>query len=204
MEIKKLFEGCIHVDFETQEDLAKTFIRIQEHYESPKFQGEIFTLGIYREWYAKEYGVFSYYTDWNGFNIPGSAIKPFVDGLFDPLTKYEKKLIETVRYNDLRNFYIIGTHGGGDDGTLKHEIRHAKFTLNMLYRDAVLKQLEKYKEVLLPLEDWIINKGYNISVLKDETNAYLSDLDHLEEEGVKVSPLELLFVELEKLDRIHK
>ncbi len=204
MEIKKVFKGCIQVDFSSQEELCKTFIRFQEYYESPEFKDKIFTLGQYKQWYSEQYGAFTYYEDWNGFNIPGWVFLPFVQGLFDPLTKQEQLLLDKVQYHSLDSLYVIGTHSGGDDGTLIHELRHAKFSLNSKYKESVLREIDLNKNHTVHLEDWIINKGYNIGVLKDEVNAYLSDLDHLEDEGIDIKNLIHLAKSLDGINKGYK
>jgi len=49
MKITNINNSIVRVHFETQKELTKTFIKIQEHYESPEFRGKIFTLGQFRE-----------------------------------------------------------------------------------------------------------------------------------------------------------
>ncbi|MEK7106247.1 MAG: ABC transporter ATP-binding protein, partial [Patescibacteria group bacterium] len=65
------------VEAPTQYALASTFLRFQEHYESPKFRGQFFSLEEFMDWYAEEYGNFTYYKDWTGFNIPSYILKSF-------------------------------------------------------------------------------------------------------------------------------
>jgi hypothetical protein len=94
MNIKhKILPYNIHLlVFDNQYDLASTFLRFQEHYESPEFAGKVFTLDEYKNWYinhsprASKDGVFTYYEDWNGFNIPSKILKPFYGGKFSPLS----------------------------------------------------------------------------------------------------------------------
>ena len=54
-------DGLILVRAEHQYTLASAFLRFQEHYESPKFRGEIFSLEEFMDWYAVEVGNFTYY-----------------------------------------------------------------------------------------------------------------------------------------------
>ena len=86
----KVADGIYLLRFKTQYELTSTFLRVQEHYESPQFHGRIFTLEQYMDWYVARYGSFSYYQDWSGFNVPSTAFQPFYDGKFDPLTEKEK------------------------------------------------------------------------------------------------------------------
>jgi len=101
--------------FKKQEMLASTFLRFQEYYESPKFKGRIFRLEEYKKWYIKnspqgqQTGKFTYYSDWNGFNIPSVVLKPFYEGKFNPLSQSEKELLKMFQ-NKKEKFYIIGIH----------------------------------------------------------------------------------------------
>ena len=82
IKFSEIIPNIFWFNFDTQEECAKTFCRFEEYYESPFWQGKIFTLDEYKEWYIKTYGQWSYYTDWSGFNIPDYAFKPFFDGKF--------------------------------------------------------------------------------------------------------------------------
>jgi len=181
MEIKKITSNIIHVNFDTQEELTRTFCRFQEHYESPEFAGKIFTIGQYREWYSEIYGGWTYYTDWNGFNIPDIVFEPFRKGLFDPLTKEEQKLLDLFKHRTGR-FYVIGTHTSKQDEAMDHEICHALYYLDEEYKVAVNNVIEiNPSNALNKLEEWLIKKGYAGSFLSDEVQAYLScNIDYLQ------------------------
>src|ERR1035437_10032699 len=129
------------LEFETQFELTSTFLRFQEFYESPEFQGKIFTLKEYKKWYTKVKGKFSYYTDWGGFNIPSKVLKLFYLGKFDPQSKSEKQLLDLFK-DDKGKFYIIGTYRRNDrkwkDSMIMHETAHALFSLDIKYRTQVL------------------------------------------------------------------
>ena len=64
----KIADGIYLLRFETQYEVTSTFLRVQEHYESPQFHGRIFTLEQYMDWYVAENGAFTYFQDWSGFN----------------------------------------------------------------------------------------------------------------------------------------
>ena len=55
MRIKTSKDNIIFLEADTQYELASTFMRLQEHYESPKFRGKKVDLEEYMDWYAKEY-----------------------------------------------------------------------------------------------------------------------------------------------------
>lgn len=169
--IERPFKGVIHLRFFSQESLCRTMCRPQEHYESPEFKGTVFTLGQLRDWYTKEYGAWSYYSDWGGFNIPVKALVAFADGLFDPLTQEEAYLLGVCTGADAK--YIIATHEGSDDDTVYHELSHAMFSMIPQYRDEVLHELEQYN--LKPLLGYLEKLGYHSSVWLDECNAYIGE-----------------------------
>src|SRR5262245_26903475 len=90
----KVADAIYLLVFETQYELASTFLRFQEHYESPKFRKKIFSLEEFMDWYGQENkGKFSYFKDWAGFNIPSTEFEPFLEGKFDPLLEKEKRLM---------------------------------------------------------------------------------------------------------------
>ena len=97
MKLEELIENIYHVSFPTRKEAASTFLRFQEHYESPQFRGKIFSLDEFKEWYTansekgKAKGKFTYYDDWGGFNIPSYILEPFYKGLFNPLSEKESK-----------------------------------------------------------------------------------------------------------------
>ncbi|MEB3209634.1 MAG: hypothetical protein VKK63_12075, partial [Synechococcus sp.] len=86
LKVKKQPFNSVWISADSQEELGNTFIRFQEHYESPKFKEQIFTVGQVRSWYSSTYGANTYEKDWSGYNFPSTVLKPFRDGLFDPLT----------------------------------------------------------------------------------------------------------------------
>ena len=172
-----------HVNMKDQETLARCFCRFQEHFESPKFRGKVFTLGEFREWYKEsqgEDGQFSYYQDWNGFNIPSYVFDAFKRGLFDPLTEDEQYLLNLFKDKDYE-FYVIGTHSGDDKESLRHEMCHALYYLNSEYKKEVQEYLVNFD--LRKLNKWLLEMGYCEEVLLDECHAYLaSDSTYLKKD----------------------
>jgi hypothetical protein len=183
-QVIKITDKIIRVNFKYQSTLCKTFLRFQEYYESPKFKDVIFTLGVFRKWYSEEFGGFTYYTDWDGFNLPSCVLKPFLMGLFDPLSKKEQTFLKLFPDSNGEPFYIIGTYGENDPITLKHEIAHAFYYLDKIYKtniDRILKNND-----LTDIFEYLKELGYHSSVFLDEVHAYiLTDPDGLEEAEVK-------------------
>lgn len=161
--------GIYLLRFETQYELASTFLRLQEHYESPEFHGRAFSLEQYMDWYAAQHGNFTYYQDWSGFNVPSTAFAAFYAGAFDPLTRKEKRLLGFFRRLRGR-FYVIGIYQ--DHGnSLTHELAHALYFTDSDYRAAVRKAMRSYDTE--PLESQLAKAGYARHVIVDEVQAYL-------------------------------
>lgn len=183
MKVSKVCQGIYHIGFEDQLQMAKSLIRFQEHYESPKFRGKVFTLGEYREWYSNEYGGFTYYKDWTGFNFPSHVLDNFRKGLFDPLSSEEREVLETIPAS-LEKFYVIATHSdSSDDDAFLHEVCHGFYYTNHKYRDKVNKALERYPAI--EVGNALIDMGYHNDVIEDETHAYISvNSDILDKKGI--------------------
>lgn len=163
--------------FGNQRDVTSTFLRFQEHYESPEFRGKIFSLEEFKRWYiqnspkGKETGEFTYYTDWNGFNIPSSVLRPFYSGDFNPLSEQEKKFLKI--FKDLQEpFYVIGIHRETKklNSFLKHEVAHGLFYTDAEYKRKVLEVLSIFD--IEPIKEELRSKaGYHEQVLDDECHA---------------------------------
>jgi len=164
--------------FNTQKDVTSTFLRFQEHYESPKFRGKIFSLEEFKRWYiknspsGKEKGKFTYYTDWNGFNIPSNMLRPFYEGKFYPLSEKERRLLELFK-NEQEPYYIIGAHKATRNlnELLQHEVAHGLFYTDKNYRCEILEVLKMF-DVKRIKEELRSTAGYHEQVLDDEVHAY--------------------------------
>lgn len=166
----KIAEGIYLLRFKTQYELTATFLRIQEHYESPRFHGRIFSLERYMDWYAGRYGNFTYYQDWSGFNVPSTALRPFYDGKFDPLSEKEKQLLRLFKGAQER-FYVIGVYDAGAKDSLTHELAHALFFIDDSYRKAVREAMRGHDTTKLARQ--IAEQGYAKHVIPDEVQAYI-------------------------------
>lgn len=163
----RLANGIFLLRFETQYALASTFLRFQEHYESSRFRNRVFTLEQFMDWYAKQFGAFTYYEDWAGFNIPSTALAAFSGGEFDPLLRKEQQLLALFR-NERRPFYIIGIAAEAD---LTHELAHALYFTRPAYKQAVRSAMRGYDTSAFAKR--LAAMGYHRSVLADEVHAYL-------------------------------
>lgn len=179
-EVNIISNKIYHLHFKKKKDLASTFLRIQEFYESPKFQNKKITLDTFYSYYKKfKKGKFSYLTDWGGFNLPDYAFKKFIK-VNPELSVRESQLFNEIK--DLKKFYVIGTFGSKRTndykGTLDHELAHAFYYMNKDYKKQILYLL-KDKD-LSRLNNYFKSLGYNKKVFKDESHAYLiSDFKEL-------------------------
>lgn len=188
LDIKELNHNIFLVTMETQAELALTFLRFQEYYESPKFRKQIFSYQEYMDWYAKEQSekkIFDYHKTWNGFNIPSWVLEPFYNNDF-LLTVKEKSFLEY--FSNLEDkFYIIGVHKDKDpkeyDALIKHETGHGLYYANNEYKQKVNKSLSNYD--LTPLNNFLSKIGYHEDVHLDECHAYLlAHENYLNEKGI--------------------
>jgi hypothetical protein len=182
LKIKKQIFNSFLVSAETQKELGQTMMRFQEYYENPVWQGKIFTVKEFLNWYQLEYGSKTYYKDWHGFNFPSSVLEPFKNGLFNPLTKKEKYLLNFFK-NKKGSFYIIGAN---QKDVLEHELCHALYYTNKKYKESINKLITKNKKEIKQLEKYLIKLGYSKNVIFDEIQAYILDGDYLEEQSIKV------------------
>lgn len=174
MKFRKIAPGIYHVFFETIKDMNNALLRFQEYYESPKFRNTVFTLAEFRKWYKKEYGDFSYYTDWDGLNFPSRVLWPFKFGRFGRLSKEERNFIKEIENKvEEMDFYIIATARNSDPGTYTHEFMHAMYEMRAGYRWRVRLALFSLGFKLLPIFKWLKNNKYDRSVYLDETQAML-------------------------------
>lgn len=169
-----------HVESDSRWELAMTFLRIEEFYESPnpEFRGKIFSLEAYMDWYVCEYskskepvGAFTYPSDWSAFNVPDSAVR----AVCSTFTNHSEK--ELWLFNELmkqgafaeKQFYLIGNTLGAHSSFFEHEYRHALFTLNADYRREVSEVIAQHP--IRELREWILAR-YALTVMVDEIQAY--------------------------------
>lgn len=183
--IKEIVPKVFLVTIDNPYDLAMTFCRIQEFYESPlkQIKGKDFKKAEFQRLYSMKYGegVFTYPIDWAGFNVPCTAIwecynlssietdYDLYDNVFlDIWDDIESKML------DEKNYYVIGSEPG-EDLTIDHELCHAFYFLNKDYKKEVDKITATIpKDTLDYLKNELREKGYCDKVMKDEIQAYLT------------------------------
>ncbi len=201
--VKKVQARIFGVECKSTWLLAQMFCRFQEHYESPRFRGKIFSMEEFEKWYANSRpdGKFSYFSDWAGFNIPSYVLKPFYEAKFDKLSTKEKWLLTKFKseYQSGQPFYIIG-YVGVDAATKKHEIAHGYYFTDVAYRAGVEATLSCAN--LSSLKKLIKKMGYGNNVLLDECHAYiLTEKRYLKRKRVWLKSYDTL---QRKLNRLYK
>ncbi|MEI7733522.1 MAG: hypothetical protein WCO56_28390 [Verrucomicrobiota bacterium] len=168
--------------FDKQVQLTSSLVRIQEHYESPHFAGQYFSMKEFVTWYTqhspggKITGRFTYFTDWPGFNFPSRILKPFKDGHFNPLTHREVRVLQALQEYP-EPFYVVAVARFEDDidSLIIHEVAHAFFDLYPDYRESVLKVVRGFDSSQIKIE--LRGDGYGPATLEDEVHAYGLDGD---------------------------
>ena len=167
-------------------ELARMFVRLQEFYESPfpQIRGKHFTLKKFKSIYSKDKdGVFTYYDDWAGFNVPGHIVIEFFQR-FKDLSPRERQLKKWLgeAFQSSDKFYLIGYPRRSADSIMEHEFAHALFYTNPEYRKQMLqcgRQLPR--NIRRIVFSKLKSMGYNADVQYDELQAYLatSKMSHL-------------------------
>ncbi len=206
MDLTEILTDIYHLNFPTQQGLASTLLRFQEHYESPQFREKIFSLDEFQRWYTanstngRKTGKFTYYDDWGGFNFPSYVLDPFYRGLFDPLSKPERFFLDRFEDKAETKFYVIGTFGDGD--ALEHEIAHGLFYIDEKYKAKTLRVLASMdQEDRTKISNFLRDEaGYHNEVIDDEIHAYLAtDQDYFTDESLTIKNLSIVHRKLRKI-----
>ena len=177
MTIKEIYPGLYFIKFKTQYEVALTFLRVQEYYESQfkDIYNKYFPLEDYMDNYAKRYGNFTYLSDWNGFNIPGDIYIEWADLFWNYPDMLNKEInlfnkIRPIIKKKKSKFYLIAT--ADTKGVLNHEIAHGLYYLNKNYRNRINKFLNPKTQFYKTFKKELIKIGYNDNVITDEIQAY--------------------------------
>jgi hypothetical protein len=159
-------------------------MRMQEFYESPlgDFRGRYFTRDEFKQAYAEfkgtgtGWGEFTYYSDWNGFNVPGDIADKFLE-IFD-IGFIEQYLADAIREHrdPYGQYYVIGTHAQGVGTVIDHELSHAFWYLDPGYRQSAQHLIDTELPTAFHAlaSNALKEMGYCEDVLDDEIAAYLS------------------------------
>jgi hypothetical protein len=154
----------------SKQRLSSTFLRFEENYESPKFKDSVFTHKEFKDWYVKEFDEWNY-SDYEAFNVSKNYFSPFRRGLFNPLTKNEKKLLKILEPHEDDIYYVVGVIKG-HYSDLRHELSHAFWNLFPSYSKMCLCNLKNTR--LFNARHRISQYGnYDKKVMMDEIVAYI-------------------------------
>ena len=183
--LKQIYPKIFLVGIENSYDLAMTFCRVQEFYESPykEIRGKNFTIMELQRIYSmrREDGCFTYPIDWAGFNVPNCVIDAlYQSGLhIKDINEYDDTFQDIIieiknRLNPNEKYYVIGSDPLSKT-TIDHEVAHAFYYLYPSYKKAVNKIIDKIPYTLFnKFKKHLLGLGYNNKIIKDEIQAYLS------------------------------
>lgn len=176
-------------------DLGLLFLRAQEFYESAcdEFKKKAFSLVDYIRWYSlnlSEEKSFTYFSDFNGFNIPSKSLDEFHAIRIPDPTRFDllfTKIVSEIKGRQRGEFCLIGAVRG-DLATIDHEISHAMWSIFPAYRKAQQECIKKMSGVAFnKARKVLIDMGYSKEVIADEVAAYMAtgvsstfpELEHL-------------------------
>lgn len=187
--VKEILPKIFAVFVKDRYQRSMLFCRYQEFYESPynEIRNKFFTwekfMMVYKN--KKRETLFTYPTDWSGYNIPSKIIfKGLI--VFDRDKGPYDEIMNTIWYycenyplkfdKPRTKWYLIGTDIN-DVQTMNHEIAHGLYYTNRKYKntcDDFISKMKKrdynfFKKIL-------ISMGYvdDDKIIKDEIQAYLS------------------------------
>lgn len=180
MKATQPFPGIIRLHFKTQHECCEAMVRLQEFYESPyeEVRGKVVDMETLMRLYAKDHNGWTYFDDWNGFNVPGHVVDDFFEK-HEHLTADEEAIRDALTVEvplGTEQYYVIATHSEQDE--VEHELAHAFWYLDPHYqaraRVMVLDAEQRYPRATQALWQWLVEVGYSHGVLMDEMHAYLA------------------------------
>jgi hypothetical protein len=181
--LTKLHKGIYLLEIENSYDLAMTFCRVQEFYESSfdEIRGKNFTISQLMRLYSMKFGegLFTYPIDWVGFNVPSKAIwNCYYEFIIEDLNEYDhliQEIDDKIQNESPNKYYLIGSRPN-EKTTIDHEVAHAFYYLNKKYKKESDKIVDSiHQSSLKKIKKHLLSIGYNDKVFKDEVQAYLSN-----------------------------
>lgn len=170
-----------HAHYQKHYDVSLAFCRMNEWTESPNgnFMGHPIALDDYMRWYARDLGkgVFSYPTDWDGFNVRSPSVEAILEmhsmGGRYAMSELEEELVTAVKdLSEYSTYSIIGTSRQSARGTLQHEIAHGRWYVNPVYHERMSETVESHRKDIKPMFRWLKKARYHEQVWNDEVHAY--------------------------------
>lgn len=219
-DLNEIYPKVWLVTIDNPYDLAMTFCRVQEFYESPfkEIRGKHFNMTEFQRMYSMKFGdgMFTYPIDWAGFNVPSHIIDKCYayDKTFDDLNYYDY-IIQSIDHQitnsdrPVSKYYLIGSEPKSQN-TIDHEVAHAFYYLYPKYRKAADEITNKISEkTKQKIKKWLQSIGYNDKVFKDELQAYVAvDLNRIFDacnpNKKETKKLEKISKELQNLNNEYK
>lgn len=179
--------GAWLVTSDSAVELGLLFLRPQEFYESgnPAFCGKAFTITEFMQWYIERTreenkpaeAAFTYFEDFQGYNIPGEVVEQYLKLPLPELSVWDTRfarIATVVQQHQRGKFYLIGALTT-KTAVIEHELAHAMYYLVPGYHLA----MDKLLATLPPDARSVINAAlaeqrYSPAVFFDETQAYMA------------------------------
>ena len=191
--VKRIRPFVYGLSIKNDYDRAMLFCRYQEFYESPfsNIRGQKFSLEEYMRTYCEKNKslAFTYPKDWGGFNIPshslGESIKLFFYDETHSASEYDIIMSQVYEFckedcykidGKEHKWYLIG-YDDGDVKTLNHEMAHAYYYTNEVYRYNCNKLIQNIKNKdFLDIQKKLVTLGYrkDKKIIYDEIQAFMS------------------------------
>jgi hypothetical protein len=178
--LTEVYPRVFLVEMKDTYDLSMLFCRAQEFYESnfEEIRGKHFNMLEFIALYSKRRGcgAFTYAQDWAGFNLPGNVVsKLYAKNKIIDFNFYDRTFLKIHKHCLTKNndYYLIGAETKNKN-TIYHELAHAFFYLDPVYRKAVMNIIKSMKPTLLKkIKNYLCNElGYANKTLLDEVHAY--------------------------------
>lgn len=184
--LSRSIPGVFLLQIKDPHDLAMTFWRAQEFYESSNtlFKGGKFTFAEYAIWYGKVFTAenekpsMSYAADWIGFNVPSYILEKTYQ-VHDERMAYDQLMLQAMAackfLTGEDRYYLIGTSYEDPHGALDHELAHGMYTVNKAYRVEMNKLVAEMPADLREKTLTALHQmGYNSDVCVDELQANMA------------------------------
>lgn len=192
------YPNIYRLHFNSLEDMALAFVRIQEYYDGVLFHRKLFHLKDFIHKWKNYYNSasFDYSQRWNGYNVPGKILLKWLDEIEGEKNKRsEKPVVLHAREeammqalnsahpkSDWKNMYFFAVspaEGPAEERLVtKHECAHGFFTLHRRYRSKMKSLIRALpKDFTERVENFLRFKLYHPSVFSDEMQAYLATDD---------------------------
>jgi predicted nucleic-acid-binding Zn-ribbon protein len=176
---RQITDKVFSIESDSWIQVQLAFCRLQEFYEGESTQKvSVKRIEELMEQYAEDsdQGTYSWFTDWAGFNVPGTIVRKFFKKASN-LSKNERELkkLLTPLLKGREEFYIIGVKKG-DMAAYEHEIAHGLYLTDKRYKREVKRFVSKLpKDLKKKMIKGLIDLGYKSTdreILMDEVHAF--------------------------------